>query len=63
MSLLIAFLEEHRHCGDLDGGVQDERVLMLCECGAVLDRSQMNPPTPWSRAGRRGSEHRSKPSS
>jgi len=35
---LDAFFEEHRRCGELDGGVEDGRVWMACECGAVLYR-------------------------
>jgi hypothetical protein len=26
LAALDAFLQEHRRCGDLDGGVEDERV-------------------------------------
>ena len=36
---LCAFFEEHRRCGQLDGGVEDERLWMTCECGAALARS------------------------
>jgi hypothetical protein len=35
---LEAFLQEHRRCGDMDGGVEGDRVWMTCECGAVLTR-------------------------
>jgi hypothetical protein len=35
---LDAFLQ-HRRCGDLDGGVEGERVWMSCECGADIVRS------------------------
>ena len=41
---LDTFVQEHRRCGDLDGGVEDDRVWMACECGAIvahwLDRSE-----------------------
>jgi len=36
---LEAFLEEHRGCGALDGGVDDERVWMACDCGADVVQS------------------------
>ncbi len=37
---LGAFLQEHRGCGDLDGGADDEDGLWLvCECGASIRRS------------------------
>jgi hypothetical protein len=28
--------EEHRRCGQLDGGVEDGRLWMVCECGAKM---------------------------
>jgi hypothetical protein len=31
LSALDAFLRKHRRCGELDGGVDDERVWMACE--------------------------------
>jgi hypothetical protein len=34
LAALDAFLQEHRRCGELDGGVEDDRVWMACECGA-----------------------------
>jgi hypothetical protein len=33
---LWAFYQEHRRCGDLDGGVEGARVWMTCTCGAVI---------------------------
>ena len=34
-----AFFLEHRGCGDLDGGVSDERAwLVYVACGARIDR-------------------------
>jgi hypothetical protein len=34
-----AFLQEHRRCGELDGGVQNQRVWMACDgCGAEMVR-------------------------
>jgi len=35
---LEAFYLEHRRCGDLDGGVEGDRVWTTCSCGAVLVR-------------------------
>jgi len=42
-SALAAFLEEHRRCGELDGGVEEDpadgaTVWMACSCGAPLAR-------------------------
>jgi len=30
---------EHRGCGELDGGVEDEWVWMTCTCGAVISQT------------------------
>jgi len=35
---LAAFVQEHRHCGLLDGGVEGGWVRLSCECGAELLR-------------------------
>ena len=36
---LEAFILEHEYCGDLDAGVEDDRVWMTCTCGAVIVRA------------------------
>jgi len=36
LTALDAFVQEHRRCGELDGGV--ERAWMACGCGAVIVR-------------------------
>jgi hypothetical protein len=35
---LEAFIREHEYCGDLDAGLEDDRVWMTCTCDAVLVR-------------------------
>jgi hypothetical protein len=41
---LYAFFQEHQYCGDLDGGVEADRVWMTCTCGAVsFDRWSPQP--------------------
>jgi hypothetical protein len=35
---LKAFILEHEYCGELDAGVEDDRVWMTCTCGAVINR-------------------------
>jgi hypothetical protein len=45
LSALDAFLKEHRRCGDLDGGVDGQRVWMACECGASVVRRLDNLPS------------------
>ena len=36
---LYAFYQKHQYCGDLDGGVEGDRVWMTCTCGAMINRS------------------------
>ena len=36
---LAACLQEHRWCGELDGGADEERIWMTCTCGAAISRS------------------------
>ena len=36
---LEAFILEHGYCGELDGGVEGDRVWMTCTCDAVINRS------------------------
>jgi hypothetical protein len=39
IAAIDAFVQEHKRCGELDGGVEDGAVWMRCECGASLVRS------------------------
>jgi hypothetical protein len=39
LASLVAFLDEHRYCGELDGGADDDRVWMTCTCGAVISQA------------------------
>jgi len=39
---LEAFVQEHRHCGELDGEVEADRVWMTCRCGAAINRALEN---------------------
>jgi len=34
-----AFFQEHQYCGELDGGVEGDRVWMTCTCGGVINRN------------------------
>jgi hypothetical protein len=36
LAALDAFVQEHRRCGDLDGGVDGERVWLACDCGGGI---------------------------
>jgi hypothetical protein len=38
LDALWAFFQEHQYCGDLDGGVEGDRVWTTCTCGAVINR-------------------------
>jgi hypothetical protein len=35
---LEAFIREHEYCGELDTGLDDDRVWMTCTCGAEINR-------------------------
>jgi len=53
LAALDAFIQEHRRCGDLDGGLDGERVWMACESGAQMTRRlDMSPPTESEEARR-----------
>jgi hypothetical protein len=36
IAALDAFLQGHRRCGEMDGGVDGRRVWMACNCGAAI---------------------------
>jgi hypothetical protein len=36
LAAIDAFVQEHRRCGELDGGGDDGHVRMACECGASI---------------------------
>jgi hypothetical protein len=38
-SSLYAPSREHQYYGELDGGVEGDRVWMTCTCGAVINRN------------------------
>ena len=40
---LDAFYLEHRRCGELDGGVEDGMVWMMCECGYLARPDDARP--------------------
>jgi len=37
--VVAAFIREYEYCGELDTGVEDDRVWMTCTCGAVIVRA------------------------
>ena len=39
-----AFMQEHRRCGDIDGGVDDQNAWLACDCGARITRPLVEPP-------------------
>jgi hypothetical protein len=48
---LDAFMQEHRGCAKLDGGVDAERVWVACDCGAgiahLLNPIELDQPPEW----------------
>jgi hypothetical protein len=53
-SALIAFVAEHRRCGDLDGGLEGGIVRIACSCGAEIVRRASPPPAGESTRARSG---------
>ena len=39
---LYAFFQEHKRCGVLEGGGDDGRVWMSCDCGARMVRALLS---------------------
>jgi len=39
LDALCAFFGKRQYCGDLDGGVEGDRVWMACTCGAAITRN------------------------
>jgi len=37
LDALYAFYQEHERCGDLDSGLDVDRVWMACTCRAVIN--------------------------
>jgi hypothetical protein len=40
LAALDAFLQEHRRCGELDGGIDGDVIWMNCDCGAESRESR-----------------------
>jgi hypothetical protein len=43
LATLDAFLQEHRRCGDLDGGADGDVIWMSCDCGAGIAPAEQQP--------------------
>ena len=44
-SPLDAFMQEHRRCGELDGGVDRDHLWIVCDCGGGIAHP-IRPPRP-----------------
>jgi hypothetical protein len=44
LGALIAFVDEYKSCGDLDGGLDDGFVWLACSCGAQIAHPATAPP-------------------
>jgi len=52
LNALVAFVAEHRRCGDLDGGRDDGYVWLQCSCGGLImqpanDKPPRQPAASW----------------
>ena len=36
LGAFVAFVDEHKRCGDLDGGIDRGYVWLACSCGAQI---------------------------
>jgi hypothetical protein len=54
LSALIAFVAEHRPCGELDGSLEADVVRIACSCGAEIVRRASPPPAGESTRARSG---------
>jgi hypothetical protein len=41
-----AFIDEHKRCGDLDGGSDNGYVWVQCSCGGLIMQPAKEPPHP-----------------
>ncbi len=46
LAALDAFVQEHRRCGELEGGADGERVWLACDCESGGSTSQRINPIP-----------------
>ena len=44
LGAFVAFVDEHKRCGDLDGGVDNGYVWLACSCGAQMVHLASAPP-------------------
>ena len=44
LAALVAFVDEHQRCGELDGGRDNGCVWLACSCGAEIVQTASEPP-------------------
>ena len=44
LGALKAFIDEHRRCGDIDGGSDNGCVWLQCSCGGLIMQPEKEPP-------------------
>ena len=44
LAALIAFVDEHQRCGDLDGGTDNDYVWLQCSGSGLIMQSEKEPP-------------------
>jgi hypothetical protein len=44
LGALVAFVDDHKRCGDLEGGLDNGHVWLACSCGAQIVQPASAPP-------------------
>ena len=45
----VAFFQQHRRCGELESGIDDRWVWMVCDCGAQIIQHIVRTPERYKR--------------
>jgi hypothetical protein len=49
LGALKAFIDEHKHCGDIDGGSDNGSGWLQCSCGGLIMQPEKEPPHPTAK--------------
>jgi hypothetical protein len=49
LGALKAFIDEHKSCGDIDGGSDNGSVWFQCSCAGLIMQPEKEPPHPTAK--------------